>query len=202
MKEYFDKPKIIGICADVNQGKSNLIYHMISELQKQGEFSLYTFGLKNQIQNATEFFSIDELEQIENSIIIIDETFNLFDLEDRKQKQLIETTLRLINHNNNILVVCALPENWKKFLGSKLDVLFFKKIKLHDLINGSRVKQIVTSYKGVEKGNSTMSLKIDETLVYDGKSYHKMKVPYYAKYDTKRKNVEIFVQNHVRKKSC
>ena len=101
--KLFDKPKVIGICADVNQGKSMLLYNMINDL-KGYHFSLYTYGLRLDVPEAIRVHSVAELEGIENSIIIIDELSSLFDLDNRKVKKQIENTLRLINHNNNILI--------------------------------------------------------------------------------------------------
>ena len=165
----FDKPKIMGVVADVNSGKSMLLYHVIETLRSKAEFSLYTFGFRVPLDFAKEIYSVEELEQIENSLIIIDETFTLFDLGNRKNKKAVENTLRLINHNNNLLVLCMVPENVKKFLASKIDILFFKKCTIPDFINGSMVKRIVDSYSGYERGTTILGLKIDEALIFDGK---------------------------------
>lgn len=190
IKKLFDKPKIIGICANTNEGKSNLIYHLLEEL-KDYDFNLYSYGLRNELTKETKIYSIEELETIENSICFADEFFTLFDLEDRKKRKLIENSLRLINHNNNVLILSGLPENFKKFISGKLDIIFFKKCTLADFINGSRIKNIFLSYKGKELGSAVLNLKIDEALIYDGTHYQKINVPYYKKYDTKRQNAPI-----------
>ena len=51
LKNIFDNPCIVGIIGDVNSGKSLLLYHLIDELQKF-DFSLFTFGLRNNIKKA------------------------------------------------------------------------------------------------------------------------------------------------------
>ena len=38
---------------------------------------------------------------------------------------MIENTLRLINHNNNILLLCGLPKNFKKIIAGKIDEFTF-----------------------------------------------------------------------------
>ena len=187
----FDKPKIIGIVANINEGKSMLLYHMIESLRAESEFSLYTFGFRSPIKDSKQIFSVEELEDIENSIIMIDETFTLFDLDNRKNKKAVENTLRLIHHNNNILILCMVPENVKKFIAAKLDVMIFKKCTIPDFINGSLVKRVVDSYSGYEKGTVVLGLKKNEALIFDGKHYSKISVPYYGKYDTKSKNDSI-----------
>lgn len=195
--KYFDKPKIIQIIGDVNTGKSMLIYNLIEELSKYGDYNLYYYKLKN-LSKGTEINSVEELEQIKDSIILLDELMSLWDLSNRTKKRTIENTLRLINHNNNILVLCMLPENCKKFIASKGNVFFFKKCMIRDFINGSNTKNIITSYCGVEKGNSVLNLPIDEVLIYDSVHYVKQKIPYLEKYDTKKDN-QLLLKPHNKK---
>ena len=202
IKQMFDKPKVIGVIADVNEGKSNLIYHILDELNQENKFKLYTFGLRKKIPRATIINSINEMENIKNSILIIDEMITLFDLDNRKAKRSIENTLRLINHNNNILLLCGLGENFKKFLSAKVDIFIYKKIKFEDLINGSKVKNIIMDYKGIERGTTLLNLAIDEALVYDGTHYNKIDVPYMKEFDSKKENVSILCPKNVEKKKC
>jgi len=191
IKELFDKPKIISICADVNQGKSNLIYYLLNELKKEGTFKLFVYGLRSEIENSVRIHSIEELEGIKNSVIIVDEFFTLFDLDNRKIKNQIENSLRLIHHNNNILLLCGVGENFKKFISGKISVMIYKKVTFEDMINGSTVKNVILNYKGAEKGSTLLNLGIDEALIYDGKHYEKIEVPYMKKYDSKKDNVDI-----------
>jgi hypothetical protein len=190
MKEIFKKPSLIGLISDINQGKSNTIYHIIETLRKDSEFSLVTFGLKSRLNDATEIFSLEELELIEDSFIVIDETFSLFDLDHRGKKRQIEQTLRLLHHKNNILLLSLLPENCKKFIASKLDVVVFKRCTLSDFINGSMVKRVITQYRGNEMGNTVLNIGIDQALVYDG-NYKVIDIKYYPEYDSKKNNKQI-----------
>ena len=200
LKELFNKPRTIGLCADVNNGKSNLIYHALTELQKDYKFQVYTFGLRCPVPGTNEIFSVEQLEQITNSVIIIDEMFSLFDLDDRQIKKQIETTLRLIHHNNNVLLLCGLGENFKKFIGAKLDALIFKKVTIAELINGGRVKRIITNYAGAERGHTLVKLEKSEAIIYDGKGYNKIEIPYMSQYDSKAGNVSILVEKSVLEK--
>jgi len=195
----FSKPAIIGLCADTNTGKSMLIYHYLTELSKGHTFSTYTYGLRLDYPKATQIFSIEELEQIEDSVVFVDEMGSLFDLENRKVRKQIENTIRLINHNNNVLFLCGLAENWKKFLSAKPNVFIFKKTTLSDLINGSRVKNVIMAYKGVKRGSAVLNLPINEALVFNGTHYTKARIPYIKKYDSKRDNKNILVK---RVKKC
>jgi len=189
--ELFDKPKIIAIVGDVNNGKSNLLYYTLTELNKKGDFNLYTYGLRLLFPNAKQIFSVSELEQIKDSIIIVDELSSLFDLDNRKIKKQVENSLRLINHNNNILVVCGTPENFKKFISAKVDVIIYKKTTFADCVNGSRVKDLVMNYKGNQRGSEMLNLSVGEAVLFDGKHYSLMDIPYMKQYDSKKENKEI-----------
>lgn len=202
--DLFDKPKVITLTADVNEGKSMALYHIIDQLKARFEFNLYSYGLKISV-GEQKVYSVQEIERITNSIIIIDEFYSLFDLEDRKQRKNIERTLRHINHNNNILVLVGLPENFKKFISAKTDVCLFKRCTLNDFINGSRIKDICTEYKGDELGSKVLDIPVNKVMVFDGKHYGDFTVPYNKDYDTKKNNIAILrkcaesVQQNVQK---
>lgn len=187
----FDKPKVIAVVGDVNQGKSMLLYHILDTLGKHSSFSLYTYGLRLEYKDSLQVFSVAELESIKNSIIIVDELSSLFDLDNRKVKKIIENTLRLIHHNNNVLVICGTPENFKKFLSAKVSVAFYKQSTISDFINGSKLKRTLTDYKGNERGSEILSLDKGQALVFDGGHYKVIDIPYIKEYDTKRDNQAI-----------
>lgn len=198
-KDVFNCPKVIAVCGDVNSAKSNLLYYLLEGLREYGKFNLYTYGLRTKIKGATEIFSVNEAEQIKDSIIILDELMSLWDLDNRKSKKQIEKTLRLIHHHNNILVICALPENLKKFICGKVNQWFYKRCTLSDFINGSKANEICREYRGVELGSCVLTMEKGEALHFDGKHYEKIYVPYMKKFDSKKKNIKI-VQKNVRKK--
>ena len=191
IKDVFDKPKIICVVGDVNEAKSNLLYYLLEELKKVGTFNLYTYGLRVEIKGARQIFSVDELERIKDSIVILDEVMSLWDLDNRMAKKQIEKTLRLINHHNNILVICALPENLKKFICGKINEYFFKQCTLADFILGSKASRTCRNYRGVELGSSVLTLAKGEALFFDGKHYEIIIIPYLRKYDSKKKNIKI-----------
>lgn len=206
MIEKFNEPKIISIIGDIATGKSNLVYHLIEKLKSKFKFNLYTYGLRKDVKDAKKIYSINELENIRNGIIFLDEFFTIFDIDNRKKRGQIENTLRLIHHNNNILVLIGVPENFKKFISSKINVTFYKQVTLADFINGSSVKKNILNYKGMEMGSSILNLKKEEVIIYDS-NYKKYQVPYLEQYDTKKDNQPLLiekrsknVQENVRKK--
>lgn len=199
IKQLLNKPKVIAVVSDVNQGKSMFLYHMLEEAKKEHNFTLFYYGLRLDIKGGVEsqrIYSVAEMESVRNSVIVVDELSSLFDLDNRKCKRQIENTLRLINHNNNILILCGTPENFKKFLSAKVDEVFYKKATLADFINGCTIKNVLTSYKGYELGSELLNLKVNEVLHYNGTHYTVMNVPYYPEYDTKKDNIQILQSNN------
>ena len=188
--DLFKSPKLIGVIADANSGKSNMLYWTIKTMQERYNFRLYSYGLRMSL-GEQKIYSVEELEVIHDSVIIIDEFANMFDIDDRKEKKQIERTLRLIFHNNNVVLLCGLPENMKKFIASKFDAMIFKCCALSDFINGSRVKKVAFNYEGSEQGAAVLNIPVDEALIYDGTHYTHIKIPYLENFDTKRNNAEI-----------
>lgn len=202
IKSLFNKPNIIGLVADQNQGKSNTLYYLIHELRKDHKVNIYTYGLRNFVPGSVSIHSVEELEQVRNSIVFIDEMFSLFDLDNRKIKACIENTIRMIFHNNNVLVICGLGENFKKFISAKLHAIIYKKVTISDLINGSSVKNILMSYKGPERGTAILNIPLNEMLVFDGLHYNLMDVPYMPAYDTKKDNPQILKDKEIKKSTA
>lgn len=199
------KPSVIGFVGDVNTGKSNTLYYILEELAKNYKYSLYYYGLSlnfNKV-HSQRIYSIRELEEIKNSVIVVDELASLFDLDNRKNRKIIEQTFRLINHNNNIIILCGTPENFKKFISGKLDKVIYKKVTIEDFINNSEIKNYLTNYKGVELGSAILNLEKSEALFFNGQHYEKLHIPYLKEYDVKANKEDIFVareSNITRKK--
>lgn len=196
IQQLFKQPSIISIIGNTHTGKSNTAHSILQSLSNIGTYKLYTYGFRAQPDiEHTEIHSIEELEQIQNSIIFLDELMSLWDLDNRMAKRSIESTLRLIYHNNNILVLIMLPENCKKFIAGKIHIAIFKKCTIADFINGSRIKHMITSYKGMEIGNSVLNLAINEALIYNGEHYYKVNIPYIETKDSKKDNCQIVKEN-------
>jgi len=187
----FNSPKLIGVVGDADNGKSNMLYFIVKSLRASYNFKLYSYGLRVNIVGEQKIYSVEQLEGIHDSIIIIDEFASLFDIDDRKEKKQIEKTLRLIFHNNNVVLLCGLPENYKKFIASKLDAVIFKRCALSDFINGSRIKKVAFNYSDYEMGAAVFDIEVGKAIVYDGRDYHKVAIPYLNETDTKANNISI-----------
>lgn len=193
LEKITDKPKIVGLVGDINTGKSMLIYSLISGLNEFYDCEIYAFGLrkKNFLGCPKEIKDTKKLEKIRNSIIFIDEFISLFDLEDRTKRREIENTLRLIYHHNNILILCGTPENFRKFVAGKLDMIIFKEVSFRDFINGSKTKRVFLNYSDAEKGSEVLTLKVDEALLYDGEDWFNFQFEKIDFFDTKAGNKPI-----------
>jgi hypothetical protein len=191
--KIFSRPRIVAIVGDINTGKSMLLYHLLEEANRKAEFELYYYGLRLDFDKvkSQRVYSVAEIEGIKNSIIIIDELSSLFDLENRKNRRIIENTLRLINHNNNILILCGTPENFKKFISAKIDEIIYKKCTFADFINGSTIKSRIMSFNGSERGSEILDLPVYGAIYYNGQHYEKFGIPYLKEYDTKKDNQNI-----------
>lgn len=198
ISDLIKSPCKIALVGDANVGKSNFLYYLIQELKRDYNFKLYTFGLKKDVGDI-KINSLEELEQIKDSVIIIDEFYSLFDLEDRKKRKSIEKSLRLIFHNNNALILSGLPENFKKYISCLMDVFIFQKLTISGFINGSRIKEVCLNYSGEKLGSSVLNLGKDEAIIYQ-KHYKKIKVPYIQECDTKKDNCPIICAKDVPKK--
>jgi len=187
--ELFQRPKLVGVIGEVNSGKSNFLKYLFVKLKQKGA-TIVTFGFKGGLADI-EIKSVHELEEIKNSIIFLDEFQTLIDLDQRRNKKSVEKTLRLIHHNNNIIVLCGLADNYKKFISERINVYFYKKTNLKSMINGSRAKRVLEDYHGDEMGSVMLNLDPKEVLLYDGKHYSLLKVPYLSNLDTKRENKSL-----------
>lgn len=192
IRDMFDRPKIIGVVGDKNSGKSDLLYHLIITLQRENRFKLFSYGLRMDMKEQ-KIFSVEELEKISGSVIILDEFKDLLDTDNRKKFRDVERTMRLIHHKNNIIVLCGLPENYHKYLSAQLELFIFKKSTLGDFINNCTLKNVAIAYNGIERGSRVLDIPIGKALIFDGVHYSEMEVPYLKAFDTKASNTPILV---------
>lgn len=196
--EIFDDKSIraIGIIADINQGKSNVIYHCIKEIHRKYEDKIYSYGLHLDIDGVTKINMIEELEGISNSFIFIDEYTSLFSVKNARQKEKFEATMRTIFHHtsNNTVIICGLPHNFDKFLSGLLQVLVFKQCRLEDFIQRSSPQQAVSSFSPAglhfaSKGSAILKMPKNIALIYEvanpASKWSEVEIPYEKDCDTK-----------------
>ena len=188
------------LTGQTSTGKTMLLADMAVQYLKRYTAPVYTYGLKKQITNqldVTVFSSVRELEQIENGIILVDEVGALFDLENRKQKRMIENTLRLIDHHNNKIVFSGLPPDFKKFISAKAQCFMYTSLTISDLINGSMAKTTLLEYRYHELGAYVLSVPQGQVLCYDNDGFWMDSFTYYPEYDTKANNKDLFQEKEI-----
>lgn len=207
VEDIFNDPsiRVIGICADPNQGKSNTIYHLIDVLKTKYEgVKMYSYGLRVQVEGVRDIHTIYELENINNSVIFIDEFYDMMNMGNRKQAERAEKTLRTIYHSNNIMILCGLPRNFNKFVSGMLQACIFKQSTLEDFIQRSTLQQCMMAYSGgfqVTKGQYLLKMPKNVALVWTGgKHFDEVEIPYCEYGDTKRFNPPILTPKQEEKK--
>ena len=183
-----------------NSGKTMLLCNLITDYRKNFTGDVHCFGFRPTLAKDLKvktFSSLLELEQLKNSIIVIDELNRLFDLNNRKKHSQVETILRMVNHNGNKLVLCGLPTDFKKFLCAKASCIIYKKLNFYDLINGSMAKLILEQYAEAENGVFCFGCAINEALCWVQEGFWKETVQYKKEWDTKYHNPSLFVEKNV-----
>jgi ATPase family protein associated with various cellular activities (AAA) len=198
VEDLFTDPSIraIGLIGDPNVGKSNVIYHIIKALQAKYETKMYAYGLRVMFEGIQRINSIEELERLTNSVIFLDEFPSLFSLNNRRQVEKFEESMRKIYHSNNIVVVAGLPHNFNKFLSGLLNAVIYKQSTLIDFIQRSPAERIIASFSpaigsSIQKGSRMLTMPKDVALIYDGEHYWDVDVPYVQDGDAKRFNLPI-----------
>ena len=187
--------RAIGIIADVNQGKSNVIYHCIKALQENYEVSIFSYGLHMDVEGMYKINSINELENIHDSIVFIDEFPSLFRLSNKRQVEKFEESMRKVfqHTSNNIVVICGLAHNFNKFLSGLLQVIILKQSTLEDFIQRSPIQQAVASFspsgmKYVGKGSTLLTMPKNVALIYNviaTPAWTEVIIPHEKEYDSK-----------------
>jgi hypothetical protein len=194
----------VGVISDVHQGKTNTLNHIVKALQERYDASIWAAGLRVEMDGVEILNSVQELESIYNSVVIVDEFPDLFDLSNAKQQRDFEKSMRKIYHSNNILVICGLPRNFNLRLGAMLQAVIFKQSTLTDFIQRSPTEQAIKSYSSafgsdIQKGSNMLTMPKNRALYHEIGSKHwwDLDVPYMESVDAKRFNPPILRERPV-----
>jgi hypothetical protein len=186
--------KIKAIVASVHEGKTTTLLNMIEIAKKiKSKHSrvccyFYHQEYKQKVKGVEFVHTLNELEQIKDSFIFIDEFGELFQIQDRHNQEKIKTLLGQIEHNNNILVLCGLPEYFNKLLSSKVNDWILKGINYDEIINGSNLKKYINGLSGDFKGSTRLNIPVNVAL-NNGVFYE---VKYNKARDKKAENISLF----------
>jgi len=197
LADIFDDPSIrsIAVVADVNQGKTNVLNALIKAIKARYDASVWASGLRNKIEGVHTLNSVAELEVLYNSVVIVDEFPDFYDITNKRQQEMFEKSVRKIFHSNNLLIICGLPRNFNTRLGSIMQAVLFKQSTLNDFIQRSPMEKIIKSFSShygslIQKGSDMLTMPLDLTLYHEVGSKHwwELEVPYVKEGDAKKDN--------------
>ena len=94
----------------------------------------------------------------------------------------------MIQHNNNILVLCGLPTYYNQLISKHIKGWLLKRFKFKDCINGTTLKQYAKSLKGEFNGGIGLNIPVDKALTSKGF----INVGYCVKSDKKAEKFNLF----------
>lgn len=192
--------RVIGVVADKNQGKSNLLYHMIDIIRRDAPDTKVTgFRLSVKISGVLMLNSLAELSRVSNSFIIIDELKTLVDLDNRTEVKTLMTILQTLYHphRNNTVILCGLAHNFNGKISGELEAVIFKQTTLISIIKRSNLDYILRSLQSegaASRNEYTLVMPKEGALVYHprmAKNWHYIEIPYLPQYDVKADNEPV-----------
>ena len=174
--------RVFGIVGSKNTGKTTLLIQLIEEA-KQFNTNIYCYfyhtEYKNQTKGVNFVNTLNDLEQIRNSFVFIDEFSELFKLNDRHSTEMIKLVVSQIEHNNNILVLCGLPQYFNKLISSFVgENWLLKGLNYDELINGSGLSKFIKMLSGDFVGGTRLNIPTNKLLcggIFNEVEYNKKK---------------------------
>lgn len=163
-----NKGRVFGIVGSKHSGKTTVLLQLIEESKKYqtNKFCyFYHQEYKEKIKDMQFINTLNNLEQIKDSFIFIDEFSELFQINDRHATEIVKLVIAQIEHNNNILVLCGLPEYFNKLLSGFIgDNWLLKSLNYDELKNGSGLKKYIKSLSGEYVGGTRVNIDINKVL--------------------------------------
>lgn len=192
-KQLFKDNSILGIVGTENSGKSNLFHNVLrfvlAEAKKDANIYYYSYTSEvyyhDRIQQIS---SVRDINDCENGFLFIDEFKFLFQLENRKFKQELDKLFNFLYHQNVKLILCGTEQQFNRFISSKVQAWFIKKVNMKSLINGSLLKDTVMGITKDYVGTDIVKIPVDK-YYFEGNLY---KSEYMETCDTKKNNLELF----------
>lgn len=192
--------RVIGVVADKNQGKSNLLYNIIDITQRNAPTTkIVGFRLSIRVPGVLSLNTLTELSMVSNSLIIIDELKTLVDLDNRTEVKTLMSILQTLYHphRNNTVILCGLAHNFNGKISGELECVIFKQTTLISVVKRSNLDYILRSLQAegkASKNEYTLVMPKDVALIYHPrmqKQWHCIDVPYLEKYDVKKDNEPV-----------
>lgn len=192
--------RVIGVIADKNQGKTNLLCNIIEiTMRLAPETNIVGFRLPVNIQGILYLNTLTELSKVQNSLIIIDELKTLVDLDNRTEVRVLMSILQTLYHpqRNNTVILCGLAHNFNGKISGELEAVIFKQTTLISVIQRTNIDYILRSLRSegkASKNEYTLVMPKETALIYHPrmkKEWHCIDIPYLEAYDVKRNNEPV-----------
>jgi hypothetical protein len=193
MIELLKSGRVFAIVGSKHTGKTSLLINLVEEVKQSFTTNVVCYFYHEEykkIGGVNHISSLNELEQIKNSFIFVDEFYELFDLDNRHNTQIVKCVLAQIEHNNNILVLCGLPDYFKKYIASQVNKWFLMSINYDEVVNGSSLASYINQLSGDFKGGTLLNVPQGFTL-FNGVM---IEYKYYKKYDKKINRENLFTK--------
>lgn len=180
---------VIALVGDTSSGKTNALFKFIESVN-EAKVNKAVFFYHNDYYDKlnceyTQISSIEDLESIENSLIFIDEFKELLKIDDRHFQPMIKTMFAQIKHNNNKIVMCGVPDYFKKYISGEVDEWVLFTTTFANLVNGTALKKYISGLSASFIGLTRMSINIGKML-WRGKL---IDVEYLGENDRKNNNI-------------
>ena len=189
--------RVIGVVSDPNEGKSNVVKHLIQVFQARAKNTrLVSFKLP-EMPGVHSIHSITDMERVTNSVIFCDEFADMVDMTNARQRKALFDTVRVINHPqaNNILFLMGMARDFNGKLAGLLNAYIIKSMTIADAVQRSTLHRFVTDYNGgfrVRKGSGIIDMPKEVALVHIvGGNTDEVEIPYVREYDTKLTNKPV-----------
>lgn len=190
--------RVIGVVADKNQGKSNMLYNMIEIIKRDApETKVVGFRLLVNVPGVLTLNSLVELAKIRDSYIIIDELKTIVDMDNRAEVSELLRLLQTLYHSNNILILCGLAHNFNGKISGEVEAWIFKQTTMISVIKRSNLDYVLRelTHEGrAQKNKYVLTMPKNGAVVYHpymSKNWHYIEIPYLPVYDTKADNEPI-----------
>lgn len=190
--------RVIGVVADKNEGKSNLLYNMIKIMQHEApETNVVGFRLINNVPGVLMLNSLTELAKIHDSYIIVDELKTIVDMESRGEVNELLRLLQTLYHSNNTIVLCGLAHNFNGKVSGEVEAWILKQTTMISVIQRSNLDYILRelSREGkAHKNKYVLTMPKNGAVVYHPymkKNWHYIEIPYLREFDTKADNKPV-----------
>ena len=166
-----DSGRVFGIVGEKHSGKTTALLQLIKESKKFKTTTycyFYHQEYKDSVKGVEFINTLNDLEQIRDGFIFIDEFSELFKLNDRHSTEMVKLVVSQIEHNNNILVLCGLPQYFNKLISSFVgENWLLKGLNYDELINGSGLSKSIKMLSGDFVGGTRLNIPTNK-LLYGG----------------------------------